>query len=244
MFALGVELRDVLKKQVLRRSSPLAVGLATCVPKLIAYRVISPAFDLGVRARLVCTEASTENLLADLLAGRIDLAVTDCPVASTSSVRVQSHLVGQCNVAAFCARDMAEHYRLRFPGSLDGAPFVLPSKSSPLHDALLDWFRRERVAPVVVAEIESPDLINTLGEMHGALFALPAMIANEVERTNRVAAVGEIPIEQQFYAISTDRTIGHELASAIVHDAHARFSREPQATHGSNRLHVVSGNHA
>jgi LysR family transcriptional activator of nhaA len=140
-------------------------------------------------------------------------------------------------VAIFCARDLADRYQLRFPRSLDGAPFVLPAKTSPLRDALLGWFRRERIAPVIVAEIESPDLVSTLCETHGALFALPATIASDVERANRVAAVGEVPIEQQYYAVSTDGTIGHELVTAIIHDARERFRREPQAARASNVQH-------
>ena len=227
MFNLGVELRDVLKKRVLRRSSPLAVGVATGMPKSVTYRLLAPALNLGARARVVCYEAPIEALVEDLLARKIDLALTDSPVPATGSDRVQSHLVGQCGVAILCASDLAEHYRTRFPRSLDGAPFALPAKTSVLREALLSWFRFERIAPSIVAEIESPDLMSALCETGTALFALPTRVANEVKRMYRVSAIGDArTIEQQFYAICVPREIGYESLSAIITVARESFSAD------------------
>lgn len=218
MFALALELRDVLTKRTPRRSSPLAVGVATSVPKLVAYRVLSPALRLGAGTRVVCSEAAAEQLAADIPDGKLDLAITDRPTFMHAG-RVQSHLVHQCRVAILGARDWAERYRAGFPRSLDGAPFVLPARTSALRDALLGWFRREQIAPSIVAEIESPDLIAALCATQGATFAAPASIARDIERT---CVVGETPIEQQFYASSASRHGGHELIAAIIGDAHVR----------------------
>jgi LysR family transcriptional activator of nhaA len=234
MFALGGELRDVLKRNVRRRSSPFAVGLASSVPKLVAHRLLAPALDREVAARLVCSEGAIDSLVADLVAGRIDLVVTDSPVASTSPVRLQSHLVGQCGVTVFCSINLAERYRSRFPYSLDGTAFMIPAKTSPLRNALLDWFRRERIAPAVVAEVESPDLCSALCESRAALFALPTVIAREAELANRVAAVGEVPLELQFYAVSGVRDIGHELVTSVIRDARRRFAEGLGATDGTH----------
>lgn len=231
MFNLGAELCDVLKSRLLRCSSPLAVGVATGMPKLVKYRLLAPALDLSARSRVVCYEAPAEVLAPDLLARKIDLAFTDSPMPSTGSRRVQSHLVGQCGVTVFCASDLAEHYKARFPRSLDRAPFALPAKTSALREELLSWFRSERIAPSIVAEIESPDLMSALCETGTALFALPTVIANEVKGTYRVSAVGDArTIVQQFYASRIAREIGCESLSAIITATRERFSAEVPPT--------------
>ena len=224
MFSLGWELGEVLEKRAPRRPSPLSVGVATGVGKLIACRMLGPALDLSASSRVLCREGKSESLVAALLARDIDLAVTDGAVSSTDSTRIRSHLVGQCGVTFFCATGLAERYRPRFPASLDGAPFVMPARSSMLAKSLTDWFRLQRIAPSIVAEIESPDLTSVVCETYAALFALPTTIAREVERKCGVAAVGEVPsVEQHFYMICAARPARHERISSIIESARERF---------------------
>lgn len=230
MFTLGRELRDVLSRRTPRCSSPLTIGIATGVPKLITHCLIAPALELSSGTRVMCYESSLEGLVADLLACKIDVALADSPVSSTRLARVQNYLVAQSGVTVFCARDFAEGYRARFPRSLDGAPFMLPARPSALRDSLSDWFRREGIAPSTVAEIASPDLMCALCETNAALFALPSTIAGSVERMYDVSAVGEVAtIEQQFYAISIARDIGHESVLAIIEDARERLQEQASA---------------
>jgi LysR family transcriptional activator of nhaA len=230
MFGLGVELDAVLKRRALQKSSPLAVGIAAGVPMLITYRMLAPALDLTSRPRVVCYEASVETLASLLHARTIDLAIADSVLAPTSSMRVQSQLIGQCGATFFCARELAEQYRSGFPQSLDRAPFVMPTGASALKASLSEWFRHERIAPSIVAEIASPDLMSALCEADVALFALPTAIAHEVERKYRVSAVGEAPtIEHQFYAAYLERQIGRDSISAIIELARASFRAEAPA---------------
>jgi LysR family transcriptional activator of nhaA len=223
MFSLGVELDEVLKKQTLRTSSPIAVGVATGISMLITHRMLASVFDLTARTRVVCYQAPIETLVSLLLTRKIDLAITDCALGSSSSVRVRSQLVGQCGATFFCAKNLAERYRSGFPQSLNRAPFVMPTGTSALGVSLSDWFRRERIAPSIVAEIESPGLITALCENGVALFALPTVIAEEVERRYRVLAVGQAPIAHQFYAAHLERQIGRDGISAMIELARGNF---------------------
>jgi LysR family transcriptional activator of nhaA len=107
---------------------------------------------------------------------------------------------------------------------MDGAPFVMPARTSMLAKSLIDWFRLQRIAPTIVAEIESPDLASEICETHTALFALPTTIALEVERKSRLAAVGEAPgVEQHFYLVSAVRPTSHESIPRIIENVRQQF---------------------
>ena len=66
IFSLGRELLDTLKDRPTGRPLRFAVGIADVVPKLIAYRLLQPAFELGEPVRVVCREDKPERLLAEL----------------------------------------------------------------------------------------------------------------------------------------------------------------------------------
>lgn len=235
MFNLGSELGEVLQKRAPRRPSPLAIGVSTGVGKPIASRMLGAALGLSGGARVLCREAQSESLVSALLAHDIDLAVTDGVLSSAHSARLRSHMIGQCGVTFFCATPHAERFRARFPASLDGAPLVMPARASAFAKSLTDWFRLQRVAPAIVAEVESPDLASALCETQTALVALPTVVAAEIERKYRLTAVGETTgVEQTFYLIAAVRPTPHESIPRII-DSARRLFRVPATDGGLER---------
>jgi LysR family transcriptional activator of nhaA len=224
MFSLGWELGEVLQRRAPRRPSPLSIGVATALAKSIAYRVLVPAVTLAERSRVLCREIPTESLGAGLLAREIDLAVTDAPLPASDGPRLRSYLVGECGTTFLCASALAERYRAGFPDSLDRAPFVMPAGVSSLGKALSDWFRAEQIAPLVIAEIESPDLASVLCEMHPAVLALPTTMVRDAERKYGLAAIGEVQsIEQHFYVVCAEGAARPETVLSIVERVRERF---------------------
>lgn len=244
MFTLGFELGEVLQHRAPSRPGPLAIGVASGVGKLIAFRLLSPVLDLPASAPVLCCEATSESLVAALLSREIDLAVTDEAVASGGANGVRSHLVGQCGLTIFCAAAAAQRYRARFPASLHGAPFVVPARNTALAKSLAGWFRSQHIAPSIVAEIESPDLISVVCEKYSALFAAPTAIAREIERTYRVAVVGEVPeVEQSFYVAYAERHPRRESFAAVVTTARGQFRKDapPRAATEATEVRRVRG---
>ena len=94
IFSLGRELLDTLKDRPTGRPLRFAVGIADVVPKLIAYRLLQPAFELGEPVRVVCREDKPERLLAELAVYGLDLVLADAPLAPTVRIRAFNHLLG------------------------------------------------------------------------------------------------------------------------------------------------------
>ena len=141
IFALGRELQQAVKGRV-THPARLAVGVAMVVPKLVAYQILEPALHLPEPIQLDCVHERPERLVAELATYSLDLVLADTPAPPAVKVRAYSHLLGECGVSVFGTERMAATHRRRFPRSLDGAPFLLPSGDSGLRLSLEDWFRK------------------------------------------------------------------------------------------------------
>src|SRR5437762_1945999 len=164
IFGLGRELNDVLKGRPRGRPLRLTVGVSDLIPKLIAYRVLQPAFALKERIQLVCYEDQPDQLLLDLSAHRLDLVLSHTPSGSAIAVRVFNHRLGACGVTLFAASTLAARYRKAFPSHLDGAPFLLPMERSASRRALQQWFGANGIHPRIVGEFQDSALLGAFGQ--------------------------------------------------------------------------------
>src|SRR3990170_4344083 len=83
IFGLGTELIETLKGRPTGRPARLVVGIVNVIPKLIAYRLLEPAFKLPERVRVECREDRPERLLAELATHGLDLVLADAPAGAS-----------------------------------------------------------------------------------------------------------------------------------------------------------------
>ena len=184
-------------------------------PAVIVVDVLAkPALHLPEPIQLDCVHERPERLVAELAIYSLDLVLGDTPAPPAVKVRAYSHLLGECGVSIFGTERLAASHRRRFPRSLDGAPFLLPSGDSGLRLSLEDWFRTQGVRPRVVGTFEDSALIDAFGQAGAGLFAMPTAIEGEVRRQYRVRLVGRLEkVRQRFYAITVERRISNKTAS-------------------------------
>jgi LysR family transcriptional activator of nhaA len=226
IFSLGRELTDVLRGQPRGRPARLNVGVSDAVPKLIAYRMLAPALAMPDAVRLHCDEDKPERLVAALSSHALDLVLADAPLGPSLRVKAFNHLLGSCGVSVFGRRDLAARYRKRFPASLDGAPFLVPTQTSSLRRSLDQWFDTTGIRPLIVGEFQDDALLETFGAAGEGLFVAPAAIEAEVKAHYRVALVGRIDaIQERYYAISVERKLKHPAVVAISESARTTLFR-------------------
>jgi LysR family transcriptional regulator, transcriptional activator of nhaA len=216
IFALGRELEDTLQGRLAGRPLRLAVGISNALPKLLAFRLVSPALRMRTPVQLVVHDDRPERLLADLGIHALDLVLTDSPLPPTVNVRAYNHLLGECGITVFAAAARAEALQGEFPHSLDGAPFLLPTANTTLRRSLEQWFDSNGIRPLIAAEIEDSAVLKAFGEAGVGLFAAPTAVEAEIRRQYRVRVLGRIDaIRERFYAISVERRIKHPAVAAI-----------------------------
>lgn len=216
IFGLGRELMNAVKGRATERPPRLTVGISNVVPKLIAYRLLEPAFELVEPLQIVCHEERADRLIAELAMHELDLVLTDAPVGPGLNVRAYNHLLGESSAAVFGTAELASAHAANFPASLDGAPFLLPTEGSALRSSLEQWFEAQEIRPRVVGEFEDSALLKVFGEAGRGLFAAPLAIEADVRRRYHVERVGVIEsVRERFFAISVERRLKHPAVVAI-----------------------------
>ena len=224
IFALGRELQEAVKGRV-THPARLAVGVTMVVPKLVVYQMLEPALQLPEPIQLDCVQERLERLVAELAIYSLDLVLADTPAPPAVKVRAYSHVLGECGVSVFGTERMAASHRRRFPRSLDGAPFLLPSGDSGLRLSLEDWFRANDIRPRVVGTFEDSALIDTFGRAGAGLFAMPSAIEPQVRRQYGVRLVGRLDtVRQRFFAITVERKLRNPAVIDISERARALFA--------------------
>ena len=222
IFGLGRELQSTLKDRPVGRPLRLSVGVADVVPKLIAQRVLESTRGLGEPVRLVCREDKPDRLIAELALLNLDVILTDSPAPPHVNVKAFSHLLGEYTVTFFGKPEAASRLRAGFPGSLNGAPLLLPTENTMLRRSLDLWLSSNNLRPTVVGEFEDSALLMVFGQKGVGLFPAPSPIASEVERQYKVAAVGVAAgVRERLYAVSVERRIKHPAVAAICDAARA-----------------------
>lgn len=220
IFTLGREFMDTLKGRPTGQPLRFRVGVADVLPKMIAQRLLEPAFQISQPLRVMCHEGKTDSLLAQLILHELDLVLTDSGVGSAIKVKAFNHLLGECGVSIFAAPKLASQYRRQFPRSLDGAPFLLPTDNTAMRRSLNQWFDEENIRPFIVGEFEDSALLKVFGQLGKGLFAAPSAIDTEVEEQYGVQLVGRLDgIRERFYAISVERKLKHPAVIAICDSA-------------------------
>ena len=224
MFRLGDELQDVLAGRIPGAAMTLTVGVAMVVPKLLAYRVLEPVLAMQDAVRLVCLEAPLADLLADLSVHKLDLVLADSPISPALNIRAYNHLLGESGISFFANPKTARKYAARFPHSLRGAPMLMPTASSALRRMLEQWFERQEIKPMVVAEFEDRALMKAFGEAGAGIFTSPTTVEDDVVAKYGVRVIGRSEdLKERFYAISAERRIKHPAVSVITEAARSEL---------------------
>jgi len=223
IFTVGHELLETLKGRPSGRVPQLTVGVANAVPKLVVYRLLRPATEGAGAVHITCREGHPDQLIAQLATHTLDVVISDAPAAPHVRVKVFNHLLGESGTTFFAGSALARRLRRRFPGSLNGAPTLLPTSNTALRRALEQWFEAEDLHPQVAGEFEDSALLKAFGEAGRAVFPAPTAIERDVCRTYRVAVVGRTPaVRERYYAISAERRLKHPGVVAITSAARTK----------------------
>ncbi|HYD53211.1 MAG TPA: transcriptional activator NhaR [Gemmatimonadaceae bacterium] len=221
IFGLGNELVDAVQGRAVGRPAKLEVGILDVLSKLLVRRLLQPASAMAESVRLVCREGSFDRLLAALAQHSLDVVIADSPVPSGSPIRAHNHLLGECGVALFGAPGLVGARRRGFPGSLDGAPVLLPAETLSTRRALNQWFERHGIRPRIVAEFEDAALLQTFGAEGLGIFPGPAAVTREIEAQHGVQLLGMAEgVVERYYAITVERRLANPAVLAITRAAH------------------------
>ncbi len=95
--------------------------------------------------------------------------------------QLHTHPLGVSKILLYGTGDLADRYRRGFPGSLEGAPLLLPGPDATLRRGLERWFAERGVRVDVVGEVDDSGTLRALGAAGRGLFPVRAALKDEVE---------------------------------------------------------------
>lgn len=226
IFSLGQDLMNTVKGRGSGRPVRLVVGIADVVPKLLASRILEFALMLPQAVQIVCWEDKLDRLLAELAIQQLDLVIGDSPIPPTVNVQAYSHLLGESGVTLFASARLAAKHRRKFPQSLEGAPFLLPTSNTALRRSLDAWFLSNGIQPKIVGEFEDSAMLKAFGQAGHGIFPGSAVMEQEICRQYNVQVVGQADsVTQRFYGITVERRIAHPAVVAIFEQVRQKLLR-------------------
>jgi LysR family transcriptional activator of nhaA len=217
IFTLGGELINAVQQRPGVRTVRLNVGVVDSFPKLVTNEILKPVFAQSQSVHIVCREGKLEDLLAQLVAHRLDVVLADEPAPSSANFKVFSHTLGESTVTLCAEPSLASKLKRNFPQSLNSAPALLPAENTALRRVLETWFRAHDVKPNVVAECEDLALMKVLAAEGRGFIAVPTVALREAVSRYQFRSLGQATgCQLQFYALSAERRIAHPSVTLIT----------------------------
>lgn len=224
IFSLGQELMSTFRARASGRIPRIRIGIADVVPKHLVRTLLGPVLRSEEPWRLTCLEDRFARLLEQLGAHELDVVIADAPLPPDAGIRAYNHLLGETTVSLVAHRDLATAMRRTFPGSLQGAPLLLPLTGSPLRREIDHWLARHDLEVDIIAEAEDSALLKAFAaDQMGAIF-VPTVIAETICTRYALTPVVEVPeVKERYYAISGERKLVHPAVIAIREQAREKL---------------------
>lgn len=224
IFGLGRDLMEALEQRPGKRPLRLIVGIDDVLPKEIAHRLLEPVLKLSQSVRVICREGTLERLVADLAVHEADVVLSDSPLTPSLNIHAYNHDLGGCGVSWMAVPALAEALKPGYPGSLNGAPVLLPTSDTAIRRAIDQWLEKHDIRPVIVGEFEDYALLREFARAGQGLAPVPAVLEEVFHSQSGLHRIGAAhSIQAKFYAISMERKIRHPAVVAICDAARTIF---------------------
>ena len=215
IFKLGNEMYEVLNDRLIGRKVHLQVGALDSVPKQVMLQLSQAAIKADAGG-IVLLEGRSEELLAELMAHRIDLLVTNyLPISPTFKGLKWRSLIKKS--VGIYGHSKFKGLRAGFPKSLNGQKFILPTFDSKLRHDFDHWLRLNNFNIEVVCETQDISLKKLMAvEGMGLIPGAPYKVTRQV-LGGELIEIGSLPgLEEELFLVSSDRKKSNPVAQQLM----------------------------
>jgi LysR family transcriptional regulator, transcriptional activator of nhaA len=215
IFTTGSEMLDTLRHGFGDSLQMFRVGAMATLSRNFQFDFLRPAFqrdDLD----LVLRSGSLAELMEQLTAHNLDLALTNIPVKRDARHAWNCHLIQEQPVS-LVGRNRPGDKKFNFPQDLDGALLQLPSYDSHLRVEFERLISASGVRPRIVAEVDDMAMLRLLAKESDALtLAPPVVVKDELASGDLYEHYRMTEIQERFYAIVPVRRKPNPLVMELL----------------------------
>ena len=216
IFRTGEELIGVLNGRGPSGRRRLSVGVPDVLPKLVAFRLLGPAFARPDEFKPVVREGPLKSLLRRLARRELDVVFSDAPPGGLDDSNAEARKLGESAVGLFGTTALVRKYGRDLPASFAGAPLLVPREGTTLRRSLDGWLASLPSPARVVGEFDDTALMKVFAEAGTGFAAAPAVVTDDLRKRFRLHPLCELPdVREEFYAVTTPRRGPHPAAELL-----------------------------
>lgn len=216
IFRMGSEMVEAIQDRAPRSGKThVQIGALDSVPKHLTLKLTEAAYNVGP-CTVSILEGKGDELLRELQAHRLDLVLANAPPALDELGRMSVRPIGKIPISVYGAPKFKTLIK-RFPESLSGQNFVLPTYHSKLRHDLEHYFRMARISIVPIAETQDSSLQKLMGSSGLGLIPLAESEAAELVREKSLVKIGKLDnVAEEFWLITTARKVENPIAAQLA----------------------------
>jgi len=215
IFGLGEELKEILQSGSYLRKVHLNLGVLDSIPKAVIQNLTDKALMWGP-CTVTVLEGTGDLLFRELLAHKIDLVVADYQPDVGDLRRFFIRSLGRHPISVFGAENYKSLIK-KFPESLQGQPFLLPTFHSKRRHDLDHYFRTQQINIEVVMEAQDTSVQKLMAIRGKGLVALPRFAGKSFSKSQQMLELGNLEgVFEDLYLVSSPRTISNPVADYLM----------------------------
>ena len=220
IFRLGSEMVEAMKDRLpTAAKTHLQVGALDSVPKDLVLRLTQAAFETGP-CQISILEGKGDELLRELTAHRLDILLSNYPptlgVGGGEETQIRTRSIARAPIF-ICGSAKYKAVAKKFPHSLEGQPFVMPTYHSKLRHDLDHFFRLQGIQISPIAETQDTSLQKLLGTSGAGLIPIAAPAAEDLLRSKTLFKLGTLEgVFEEYWLISASRRNENPIAAKLM----------------------------
>ena len=205
IFNLSGELMAIMESGELQRVQHLRIGAVATLSRNFQDNFLGPVIG-AEEVKLVIESASLEELLERLKVHKLDLILSNRPVATDSVTPWRCQRIAQQQVCLVGPADKGAAENFRFPEDLANQKLLLPGPSSDIRSQFDMLCEQLDVAVDPYAEVDDMAMLRLLARDSGGLAVVPEVVVQDELRTGRLKKYKVLDeVVESFYAITAKR---------------------------------------
>ncbi|MCM2281119.1 MAG: LysR family transcriptional regulator [Bdellovibrionaceae bacterium] len=215
IFRMGDEMREALHDRLPTSRLHVQIGALDSVPKSLVLQLTQFAYQAG-DCVVSILEGKSDELFRELLTHRLDVVIANFPPTLGEDIKVHSRTIAKVPVVV-CGASRFKNLAPKFPNSLNGQPFVMPTLHSKLRHDLEHYLRTHGIRVDAIAETQDTALQSLLGEAGVGLVPMAAPAAEDLIRQKKLYRIGTIDgVFEELWLIAASRKIENPIAARIM----------------------------
>jgi LysR family transcriptional activator of nhaA len=215
IFRLGAEMVEAVQDRLVPDRVHVQIGALDSVPKPLVRKLVEHAFGLG-ECTVSVLEGKGDELLRELRAARLDLVLSNFPSPPGEVADVYSRAISRAPVIV-CAAPRFAGLRRKFPASLGGQPWIMPTTHSKLRHDVDHFLRVNQIPADVRVETQDTSLQRLLGAAGRGLIPIAEPAAQDLIRDGSLVRLGALAgVFEELWLISASRRIENPIAARAM----------------------------